>query len=95
MAKNQRLNNNLQETQAAAQDALSLSHEITALYLSSFKDQGLITRILALPANVIQDAASMSIVNSADRKKIEQDLVNRMNLIEKRLGEIEAQNPKG
>ena len=95
MAKNQQLNNNLQQTQAAAQDALALSHQITALYLSSFKDQGLITRLLSLPANVVKDAASMSIVTSSDRKKIEQDLVNRMNQIEKRLGELQTQNPKG
>lgn len=93
MAKNQQLNNNLQETQAVAQDALGLSHEITALYLSSFKDQGLITRLLTLPANVVKDATSMSIVNSSERKKIEQDLVNRMNQIEQRLEQIEAQNP--
>jgi len=94
MAKNQKLNNNLQETQAAAQDAMALSHEITALYLSSFKDQGLITRLLTLPANVVKDATSMSIINSSDRKKIEQDLFNRMGQIEKRLSEIQAQNPK-
>ena len=94
MAKNQALNNNLQQTQAAAQDALSLSHEITALYLASFKDQGLITRLLSLPANVVRDAASLSIVSSSDRKKIEQQLVARMGDIDKRLADIEAQNPK-
>jgi len=94
MARNQQLNTNLQQTQATAQDALKLSHEITALYLSSFKDQGLITRLLALPANVVKDAASMSIINSSDRKKVEQDLVNKMNDIEKRLEQIQAQNPK-
>jgi hypothetical protein len=47
-----------------------------------------------LPANVVKDAASMSIVNSSDRKKIEQDLVNRMTLIEQRLQQIQAQNPE-
>jgi hypothetical protein len=94
LAKNQQLNNNLRETQEVAQESLALSHEITALYLSSFKDQGIITRILALPANVVQDAASLSIVNSTDRKKVEQDLVNRMNDIDKRLNQIEAQAPK-
>jgi type II secretory pathway component PulM len=46
LAKNQQLNNNLQATQAVADDAMKLSHEITALYLSTFKDQGLITRQL-------------------------------------------------
>ena len=94
LAKNQELNNNLRGTQEAAEDSLALSHEITALYLSSFKDQGLITRLLALPANVVKDAASMSIVNSSDRKKIEQDLVNRMNQIQERLEKLQAQAPK-
>jgi len=93
MAKNQQLNNNLQQTQQIAQDSMALSHEITALYLSSFKDQGLITRLLTLPANVVKDAASMSIVNSSDRKKMEQQLVDRMNSIEKRMIEVQAQNP--
>jgi len=94
LAKNQQLNNNLQQTQSVAHDALKLSHEITALYLSSFKDQGLITRLLTLPANVVKDAASFSIVNSSDRKKIEEDLVNRMNEIDRRLVEIQAQAPQ-
>jgi hypothetical protein len=93
ITRNQTLNNNLQQTQAAAQDAMKLSHEITALYLSSFKDQGLITRLLSLPANVVKDAASLSIVSSSDRKKVEENLVNRMNEIEKRLMELHGQNP--
>jgi hypothetical protein len=93
MNRNQQLNNNLQQTQAAAQDALKLSHEITALYLSSFKDQGLITRLLSLPANVVKDAASLSIVSSSDRKKVEESLVSKMNEIEKRLAELQGQNP--
>jgi hypothetical protein len=94
LAKNQQLNNNLVATQTVAQDSLKLSHEITALYLSSFKDQGLITRLLTLPANVVKDAASLSIVSSSDRAKVETDLINRMNDIEKRLAEIQAQAPK-
>jgi hypothetical protein len=94
LAKNQQLNNNLRETQEVAQESLALSHEITALYLSSFKDQGLITRLLALPANVVKDAASLSIVNSSERKQKEQELVNRMNSINDRLNAIEAQAPK-
>ena len=94
LAKNQVLNNNLVATQTVAQDSLKLSHEITALYLSSFKDQGLITRLLTLPANVVKDAASLSIVTSSDRKKIEEDLMNRMNEIDKRLAIIQTQAPK-
>jgi len=93
LAKNQQLNNNLQATQLVAQDALKLSHEITALYLSSFKDQGLITRLLTLPANVVRDAASLSIVNSSDRKKVEEQLVAKMSEIEKRLVELQGKAP--
>lgn len=93
LAKNQQLNNNLQATQAVAADAMKLSHEITALYLSSFKDQGLITRLLTLPANVVRDAASLSIVSSSDRKKVEQDLVTKMADIDKRLAAIQSQAP--
>ena len=94
MARNATLNNNLSQSQAIAQDSLKLSHEITALYLSSFKDQGLITRLLSLPANVVRDAASMSIVTSSDRKKMEERLVSDMNALEKRLTELQAQMPK-
>lgn len=94
MAKNQQLNNNLMSTQAIARDSLALSHEITALYLSSFKDQGLVTRLLSLPANVVRDVSKLSIINSSDRKKIEQDLVSKMNNLEQRLSEAQAQQPK-
>jgi type II secretory pathway component PulM len=94
MARNQRLNNNLQETQAAAADALKLNHELTALYVASLKDDGIVTRLLMLPANVVKDAANFSIITSNDRKKVEQDLVLKENDIEKRLAVIQAQAPK-
>lgn len=94
MARNQQLNNQLMSSQAIAQDSMKLSHEITALYLSSFKDQGLLTRLLTLPANIVRDASTMSIVNSSDRKKMEEKLVNEMNAIQKRLDELQAQMPK-
>jgi type II secretory pathway component PulM len=94
MARNQKLNNNLQDTQAAANDALKLNHELTALYVASLKDDGIVTRLLMLPANVVKDAANFSIITSNDRKKVEQDLVTRENEIEKHLADIQAQNPK-
>jgi uncharacterized protein (UPF0147 family) len=94
LSKNQQLNNNLAATQTVAEDSLKLSHEITALYLSSFKDQGLITRLLTLPANVVRDAANLSIISSNERKKVEQDLVTRMNEMDKRLADIQTQAPK-
>lgn len=93
MSRNQELNNQLLSSQAVAQDSMKLSHEITALYLASFKDQGLITRLLTLPANVVRDAASLSIVNSSERKKVEERLVNEMNILDKRLAEIQAATP--
>ncbi len=92
LAKNQQLNNNLASTQAIARESLALSQEVTALYLSSFKDQGVLTRLLTLPANVIRDASKLSIVNSSERKKIEADLITRMNSIEGRLREVAASN---
>lgn len=94
LAKNQQLNNNLIATRAVAHESLELSHEVTALYLSSFKDQGLLTRLLTLPANVVKDVSKLSIVNSSERKKIEEQLVEKMNRIDTRLKEIEAQQPK-
>ncbi|MBI5382007.1 MAG: hypothetical protein HZA31_08915 [Opitutae bacterium] len=94
MAKNQQLNNNLISTQVVARESLALSHEVTALYLSSFKDQGLLTRLLTLPANVVRDVSKMSIVNSTERKKIEEELIAKMSGLEKKLSELEAQQPK-
>jgi hypothetical protein len=94
LAKNQQLNNNLMETQAAAQEALKLSHELTALYLSSQKDQGLITRLLTLPANIVKDVAHFNIVDKRDKDKVAQDLIDQMAVIETRLNEVQAQQPK-
>ncbi len=94
LAKNQQLNNNLQSTQAVAQDALKLSHEITALYLSSLRDQGLLTRLLTLPANIVKDVATFSIVEKRDRDKIAEELVERMGEIDRRLAELQAQQPQ-
>lgn len=94
MSRNQELNTQLLASQAVAQDSMKLSHEITALYLSSFKDQGLLTRLLSLPANVVRDAANLSIVNSSDRKKMEERLVSQMNELEKRLADVQAATPK-
>ena len=86
--------NNLSQSQAVAQESLALSHEVTALYLSSLKDQGVLTRLLSLPANVIKDASQFSIINSTERKKKEQELVTKMNDIQKRLDDVLAASPK-
>jgi hypothetical protein len=94
LAKNQVLNNNLAQTQAVAHDSLALSHELTALYLSSLKDQGILTRILSLPANVVRDASQLSIITSNERKKKEEELIGRMADIQKRLDAQLAASPK-
>jgi hypothetical protein len=73
---------------------MKLSHELTALYLSSFKDQGVLTRLLTLPANIVRDTSKLSFVNSSDRKKMEERLVTEMNELEKRLADIQAATPK-
>ena len=93
LARNQQLNNNLVETQAVARDSLGLSQELTALYLASFKDQGVLTRILSLPANVIKDASQLSIVNSQERKAKEEQLIAKLAEIQKRLEIIQAAAP--
>ncbi|MDQ5977236.1 MAG: hypothetical protein QG602_208 [Verrucomicrobiota bacterium] len=94
MSRNQELNTQLLASQTVAQDSMKLSKELVALYLSSFKDQGLVTRLLSLPANVVRDAANMSIVNSTERKKMEERLVSEMNALDKRLVEIQAAAPQ-
>lgn len=94
LAKNQVLNNNLAETQAVARESLALSQELTALYLSSLKDQGILTRILSLPANVVRDASQFSIITSSERKKKEEELIGRMSSIQKRLDDQLAASPK-
>ena len=93
LAKNQSLNNNLAESQAIARDSLGLSQELAALYLSSFQDKGILTRILTLPANVIKDASQMSIVNSSERKKKEEELLGKISVIQARLQELQAKQP--
>ena len=94
LAKNQQLNNNLLASQAIAQDSIKLTHEVTALYLSTMKDQGVITRLLTLPANVVKDVATLSFVSSNDRRKMEARLVGEMNTLETRLADIQTKMPK-
>jgi len=94
LAKNQVLTNNIAETQAVARDSIALTHELTALYLSSLKDQGILTRLLTLPANVVKDASQFSIINSSERKKKEEELIGKMSEIQKRLDAQLAAAPK-
>jgi len=94
MAKNQQLNNNLMTTQSIADDSLKLSHELTALYLAKIRDEGLVTRLLSLPANVVKDTASGSFITNSERKAKEDELMAKMAEIDQRLQDIRAQAPK-
>jgi hypothetical protein len=94
MAEKQRLNNNLLTTASVAQDSMRLAQEMAALYLSSLKDEGVLSRILSLPVRVVQDASKMSIVGSSDRRKMEERLFGELDSLEKRLGTVQSQLPK-
>ena len=94
MARNQELNSQLLSSQAIARDSMALSQKVTALYLSSFKDQALITRLLSLPANVVRDVGNLQIINSQERQRMQEQLVSEMNALDKRLKELEAVTPK-
>ena len=93
LAKNQTLNNNLSESQAIARDSLGLSQELAALYLSSFEDKGILTRILTLPAGVLKDASQLSFVNSNERKQKEEELLSKLAEFQTRLDELQAKAP--
>jgi hypothetical protein len=84
---------NLNQTQAAADDAIKLSHELSAMYLDTYKDHGVVIRLLALPAEVIRDAASGNVINDRNRKKEQQQLDAKLQEIEARLNQVRTQNP--
>jgi hypothetical protein len=88
-ARAQQLNVGMLAMQAAAQDALKLSHELSALYLESYRDQGVLTRLVTLPANLVIDAANLNFVRG-NRAKAEGELTAKMNDIDKRLREIRS-----
>jgi hypothetical protein len=85
----QQLNVGLLATQAAAQDALRLSREISALYGDAAKDQGVLMRLFSLPASLMVDAANLNFVNG-QRAKTQRDLSVKMEEIEKRLREVQS-----
>jgi hypothetical protein len=83
--RNERLGTQVQLTQSLAQESIALSSELTALYLSSIKDQGVINRLLLLPANIIRDASNFSLLNSEERRAKEAELTKRLRDIQTRL----------
>jgi len=93
LAKNEELNQKLAESQALSQESLALSHELAALYLSSFEDKGVLTRILTLPAGVLKDVSKGSIVNSTERRQKEEELLQRMGEIQDRINALNSSSP--
>lgn len=85
MARNERLGTQVQLTQSLAQESVALSSELTALYLSSIKDQGVINRLLLLPANIVRDASNFQLLNNDERREKEADLTKRLRDIQTRL----------
>lgn len=85
----QQLNVGLLATQAAAQDALRLSRELSALYADSMKDQGVLMRLFSLPANLVIDAANLRLV-TGDRAAVQREFEGKVAEIEKRLKEVQA-----
>lgn len=83
----QELNVGLLATQAAAQDAIRLSRELSAMYADSMKDQGVLMRLISLPASLVMDAASLRLV-SGDRAQTQRELAQKVAEIEKRLAEV-------
>lgn len=85
MARNERLGTQVQLTQSLAQESVALSSELTALYLSSIRDQGVINRLLLLPANIVRDASRFQLLNNDERRAKEADLTKRLRDLQARL----------
>jgi hypothetical protein len=85
LARNERLGTQVQLTQSLAQESIALSSELTALYLSSIKDQGVINRLLLLPANIVRDASNFQLLNNDERRAKEADLTRRLRDLQGRL----------
>jgi hypothetical protein len=91
----QQLNVDLQDTHAAAEDALKLTHYLSNLYVHSFDDNGVIVRLLTLPANLLDDSVRLNLVNSRDRVKVSRELSQKMNAIELRLNNLQDKTAPG
>lgn len=89
LAKNQQLNDRLIESNAVARDTMILAQEAATLYVASFENSGMLTRILTLPAYVLKDASKGSIVNSSDRAKMEEELATKMADLQDRLNQLD------
>lgn len=86
--KAQKLSEQLAATQAAAQDALKLTHEVSSMYYDSFRDHGVLVRLMSLPAELVIDTAKGNLVTGRDRAAAEKTISTKMSDLEKRLNDI-------
>lgn len=89
----QQLNNNVLVATGVARDSLRVAQEMSALYLSTMKDEGVLSRILSLPVRVVQDVSKFNIVGSSDRREMEERLFVELSSLEERLTTIEGDMP--
>lgn len=89
-AKAQQLSQQLAATQSAAQDALKLTHEVSSMYYDSFRDHGVLVRLMSLPAELVIDTAKGNLVTGRDRAAAEKTLSTKMSELEKRLNDISS-----
>ncbi len=91
LARNQTLNDQLLESQSVARDTMLLAQEFGTLYVASKDTDGILTRLLTLPANVVKDATTGSIITSTERKQVEAELAEKMTDLQNRLDTLDAQ----
>jgi hypothetical protein len=87
----QHLNDHLAATQAAAQDALKLSQEMSSLYLQQMTDHGVVARVLSLPAYLIKDTLSGNLLAGGDQRDAQKVVNEKLQQLETRLSQIQSQ----
>jgi len=92
LARNHLLSDRLVESHAVARDTMILAQEFGTLYVGSKETDGILNRLLALPANMVKDVSKGSIITSAERKKIEDDLAARMAELQARLDVLDHES---
>lgn len=91
--RNHSLHLQLDESQAIARDTMVLAQEFGSLYVASKDNDGVLTRLLMLPADMVKDVSKGSIITSAERKKIEEELAVKMSDLQDRLNTLEGETP--
>jgi cell fate (sporulation/competence/biofilm development) regulator YmcA (YheA/YmcA/DUF963 family) len=91
IGRNQALHIQLSESHAIARDTMVLAQEFGSLYVASKDNDGMLTRLLMLPADMVKDVSKGSIITSTERKKIEEELAVKMSDLQDRLNELDPE----